>query len=264
MTQVVLKNHKNSKLRSDAAAAFNRAEADHGVFVVNSAARTEAAQQALIDRWDRGGPQNRPPYLYAPARPAATSNHVKDGGIAIDIGDWRRFAAVAAQYGFSHPYPGGDPVHFEFTGAPAPAVSSKTKSRQKFLNSIGFTLVVDGIEGPLTKEAYKQYQMKLRAYGYTGAIDGKWGTGTQAAHVKYVAAHTKPTKPTSSGLPKNPPTGKNAYLYIQRALNRFGYNLVEDNKWGTKSSNALAHFQRNHGLVADRRVGPATWKKLTA
>jgi hypothetical protein len=35
-----LRNHPGYWLRDDAAAAFDQAEADHGVFIVNSAGRT--------------------------------------------------------------------------------------------------------------------------------------------------------------------------------------------------------------------------------
>jgi hypothetical protein len=256
-----LKNHPGYFLRDDAAKAFDAAEAKYGKFVVNDAMRTVAQQNELIRRWKAGGPSNRPPYLYEPAQPAEASNHVKNGGIALDIGDWRRFAAIAAEFGFSHPYPGGDPVHFEFVGG-APVVGDDlTKQRQNFLNSRGWSLVVDGIEGPLTKKAYREYQTFLKAnYGYTGAIDGVWGNGTQAAHAKFFAELSN----SNSGFPKTVPGGADAYSWFQKALNRFGYGLVVDNKWGPKSSNALADFQRKHGLAVDRRVGPLTWAKLIA
>ena len=93
-----LRNHPGFWLRDDAAAAFDRAEAENGVFIVNSAGRTVAEQQDLINKWNRGGTYNRPPYLYRPASPANTSYHVKDGGIAVDIGDWRRFAQICERY----------------------------------------------------------------------------------------------------------------------------------------------------------------------
>lgn len=111
-----LKNHPGKWLRDDAAAAFNAAEDKHGVFVVNSAGRTLAEQQALIDRWNRGGKYNRPPFLFQPAMPARTSNHVQGGGVAVDLDNWRDFKFVCAEFGFRHTYPSGDPVHFDFVG----------------------------------------------------------------------------------------------------------------------------------------------------
>ena len=114
-----LRNHPGYWLCDDAAADFDRAEADHGVFIVNSAGRTVAEQQHLINRWNQGGPANRPPYLYKPAMPARTSNHVANGGVAVDLADWRRFAQICERYGFRHTYPNSDPVHFDYVGGGA-------------------------------------------------------------------------------------------------------------------------------------------------
>ena len=253
-----LKNHPGKWLRDDAAAAFNQAEADHGTFIVNSAGRTVAEQNEAIKRWDQGGKWNRPPYLYAPARPATASNHVSNGGTAVDIGDWRRFANIAANYGFSHPYPDGDPVHFEFRGwgGSPPRRDEATLQRQTWLNSRGWNLVVDGIEGVATRQAYREYQAQLNRLGYNaGTVDGIWGNNTQTAHhAFYTAVHASSAKSVNDIN----------YADIQAELNRHGYNLAVDNIWGTLSSNALAHFQSVNGLEVDRRVGPATWAKLTA
>lgn len=112
-----LKNHSAAYWLNDAAAAaFNRMEDEQGFIDLSSAGRTVQEQQEAINRWDRGGAANRPPYLYEPARPASTSNHVKNGGVAFDTGEWRRVAGFAGRYGFSHPYPNSDPVHFEYVG----------------------------------------------------------------------------------------------------------------------------------------------------
>lgn len=111
-----LKNHPEHWLRDDAAAQFDLLEDHHGIFTVNSAGRTEAEQQALIDRWDRGGTANRPPYLYEPARPASSSNHVANGGIAVDTPDISRMLNAGQPYGFYRPYT-WDEVHFEFDPA---------------------------------------------------------------------------------------------------------------------------------------------------
>ena len=69
-------NHPGYWLEAGAADSLARLERDHGVININSAGRTEGGQQGLINRWDAGGWQNRPPYLYEPARPARTSPHV--------------------------------------------------------------------------------------------------------------------------------------------------------------------------------------------
>lgn len=244
-----LVNHPGFWLRDDAARAFNAAEAKYGKFVVNSAGRTVSEQQKLIDRWNRGGASNRPPYLYYPANPPEKSNHVSNGGIAVDLADWRRFAAIATEFGFSHPHPGGDPVHFEYNGGYNPdaeyKVNTDIRDKQRFLNQLGWTLVEDGSAGPLTIQAFKEYQTVLKNAGwYSGEIDGRWGPATEAAHQKDLS-----TRPVT-------------YLRIQKGLNHFGYNLVEDGLWGPKSSNALADFQAKNGLKVDRIVGPLTREAL--
>lgn len=108
-----LKNHPGYWLRSDAAASLARWEADHGWINVTSAGRYEWEQQALIDRWIRGGKYNRPPYLYNPKRPARASEHVKNGGEAFDTNEHSRFRRTSADYGWWQPYE-WDVVHFVY------------------------------------------------------------------------------------------------------------------------------------------------------
>lgn len=110
-----LKNHPGMFLNDAAAADFDKIEDMHGIFTVNSARREEAEQQELIDRWDEGGPANRPPWLYNPYRPARLAPHVKNGGIAVDIAQWARFQRVMADGHFTKPYD-WDVVHFEHDG----------------------------------------------------------------------------------------------------------------------------------------------------
>lgn len=174
-----LKNHPNFWMRDDACQAFNRVEDDHGLFTVNSAGRSAAEQNELIARWDRGGAANRPPYLYQPARPAESSNHVSNGGIAIDLGNWQSFLAVCAPYGFTHPFP-SDVVHFEFHGAAAPSAPaqapvsagdnpfgiSNVSGLQKIANLYGGGTGIDNAWGPKSAAGFTQF---LRAnYGYVG------------------------------------------------------------------------------------------------
>lgn len=48
----------------------------------------------------------------------------------------------------------------------------------------------------------------------------------------------------------------------QEALNRFGYNLSVDGKFGPKTEEAVKDFQRNNKLVSDGIIGKKTWEKL--
>lgn len=255
-----LKNHPGMWLRDDAAAAINALEDKYGVIRINSAGRTEAEQQDLINRWDRGGAANRPPYLYPPARPARASNHVADGGIAVDVYNYTSDRAKLNEFGFQW-YGPSDVVHYNFTGwaGAMPAANQLTKDRQNWLNSRGWNVKVDGIEGPATRQAYREYQAALNRMGLNaGAEDGIWGPQTQQAHDKHWhAVHNQ-----STGRPSSKNAGELNYADIQTALNRHGYGLAVDGIWGPKSSNALADFQRKNGLTVDRMVGPKTWDKL--
>lgn len=252
-----LRNHPKYWLRDDAAAAFDRAEADHGVFIVNSAGRTVSEQQGLISRWNQGGAANRPPYLYKPAMPATASNHVAGGGKAVDIGDWRRFAQICGQYGFKHSFPDSDPVHFDYvggSGSGAATPNSKVQAEQNWLISRGYDLGpsgADGIAGPMYAAAVQKYQTFLRAYGYTGDVDGIWGDGTQAAHAKYYAAVTQ-----------GDATLKNQQAWL---ISR-GYDLGNtgaDGVWGPKTEAAIKAYQthlRAFGYSGDidGQWGPGT------
>lgn len=263
-----LKNHPGMWLRDDAANQLNAYEDKYGVLALTSAGRTEAEQQALINRWNAGGKHNRPPYLYAPAIPAASSNHVKNGGLAVDVSSYDKFAQHSKEFGFVRPLPGSDPVHFEFVGVtkPAAAPNQVTKDRQNWLTSIGISVGksgADGIDGPATKEAYKTYQKALRDWGYTGAIDGIWGPATQKAHQrKFDAMHAAPAAPAA---PLTTASFGRVDV-VQRALKTkyplYAGRLVVDNIDGPKTKAAVSEFQRRAGLKVDGIAGPATRKAL--
>lgn len=272
----ILRNHPGFWLRDDAAAAFDKAEAENGTFTVNSAGRTEAQQQSLIDRWNQGGVYNRPPYLYKPASPAKTSNHVINGGVALDIGDWRRFAQVCERYGFRHSYPDSDPVHFDFVGGSTAGGSNGTfnqtvQDQQNWLISRGYNLGptgADGIAGPKYAAAVQSYQTFLRAYGYTGDIDGQWGPGTQAAHNAYYAAVNNASEELKARqvwlISRNynlgstgadgiwGPSTEAAFKQYQEFLRAFGYDGDIDGQWGPGTQAAHEKY------VASLAAAPAT------
>lgn len=108
-----LKNHPGKWLRVDAAASLERFERDHGVFDVNSAGRSPGEQQALINRWIKGGAANRPPNLFKPA-PVGTSPH--EQGTAVDS-DTPMVLANHPEYGWYRNLPTTDPVHLVYDPA---------------------------------------------------------------------------------------------------------------------------------------------------
>ena len=113
---MILGNHPGMFLADDAAVALSEYERAHGVLNISRAGALVSEQQGAIDRWDKGGVFNRPPYLYPPYRPASGSSHVRDGGKAIDTPEFKKFAKHSLAFGFKQTNPKTDPVHFEFIG----------------------------------------------------------------------------------------------------------------------------------------------------
>ena len=132
-----LKNHPGHFLREDAANAFDAMEDKYGVIVLNRAGVPEHVQQGLIDRWNKGGPANRPPFLYEPKRPAKASEHVQY--IAVDVYNYTSDRHKLNEFGFKW-YGPKDPVHYTFTGWSgnnvAPAIE-KEKEEMDFVNIQG-------------------------------------------------------------------------------------------------------------------------------
>jgi len=271
-----LKNHPGYWLNPEAAASLERLESAHGRVPINSAGRTEATQQNLINRYDRGGAANRPPHLFNPARPARASRHVIDGGLAIDTSAIAHMLKYGPEFGWYQNF-AYDPVHFEYDpsrdkhrGGTPTTGNQKTKQEQQFLNQArGEKLKVDGIDGSATQAAVKRYQEFLKkGYGYRGAIDGKWGAGTQAAHSTFYAVWSKPKTPgkhaTKRSTIRKGSRSKDVGD-LQRILNKNypAYSKLKvDDQFGTGTENVVKEFQRRVGLKADGIVGPATWAKL--
>lgn len=101
LVQVELKNHPGYWLEPASAAAFERMEAAHGSpFSISDAGRTIESQQNLIDRWNIGGPANRPPNLYLPAMPASASPHTRGTAVDVNNGDDRAWIKAHPEYGW--------------------------------------------------------------------------------------------------------------------------------------------------------------------
>lgn len=273
-----LKNHPGKTLRADAAASLERLEAQHGVITVNSAERTEAEQNELIHRYFVvGGAANRPPNLYAPARPATASKHV--GGKAFDTPNIAHMLKYGPENGWFQNF-AYDPVHFEYdptrdqhaggsTGGAISHANQTVKNEQNFLNQArGEKLTVDGVAGAATVAAFKRYQTFLKKYGYKGAIDGKWGSGTQAAHSAYYAAwkgaQSKPAASSKRPTIRKGSTGTNV-SDLQKILNKNypAYSKLKvDGVFGPAVEATVKEFQKRVKVTPDGIVGPTTWAKL--
>lgn len=254
----VLKNHPGMFLNGAAAASLARVEDEKGRAIgISSAGRTPAEQQALINRWARGGAANRPPFLFEPARPASASPHVRNGGEAIDVPNeadraWMKIHAV--DNGWSFPIP-SDRVHAVYNPAndrAANAVSSgdvDTRNRQTFLNTIGYSLKVDGIEGFETDQAIRGYQSDLTHQGfYRGAIDGIWGPQMETAHAAWVHANAKPAPAApAAAAPAGNRFGLADVTGLQKVAKLHGYTGSIDNIWGSGSQAGFDRFlAKNH------------------
>lgn len=248
-----LKNHPGMWLRDDAAAAINALEDKHGIIRINSAGRYEWEQQELIDRWDRGGAANRPPNLFNPARPARTSNHVADGGTAVDIYNYTSDRAKMEEFGFQW-YGSKDVVHYTFIGGGRGGASQDTKNRQAWLNeSRGEKLKVDGIQGNKTTAAIKRYQTFLGV-----KADGIWGSATQNTHQKYYDEYHGKAQPKPSN-----PFGIGYCAGLQKIANLYGGGTNIDQIWGAKSAKGFAQFLRaNWGYKGNDTLGPVMWAAI--
>jgi peptidoglycan hydrolase-like protein with peptidoglycan-binding domain len=206
--------------------------------------------------------------------PATASNHVKNGGQAVDIANYRTFAAYCGQYGFVHSFPSSDPVHFDHVGlAPSgnPGANQVTKDRQNRCLQLGISVGphgADGIEGKDTKAAYKEYQLRLVPYGYPATmIDGVWGPKMQAAHEAMLAAEAAASVQGTANLARGSEGPAVKALQVKLAKTYPAYQtqhgkLFPDGNFGAITEAWVKEFQRRSGLKDDGIVGPKTRKAL--
>lgn len=108
-----LKHHPGILMRNDAADALDALEDKYGPIIINRGSVSEAVQQGLIDRWNKGGRANRPPFLFQPKSPARASDHVL--GIGLDVYNYTDDRAKLKEFGYEW-YGKSDPVHYTFRG----------------------------------------------------------------------------------------------------------------------------------------------------
>jgi hypothetical protein len=194
--------HPGLWLNDEADASLERFEADKGRISLNSAGRSVMEQKNLIWRWNSGGKYNRPPYLYQPADPPETSEHVKNGGQAIDTSEYIRLASQGDEYGWIQTHPTSDPVHFEYVksrdrhlpGAPVvtPPVSTLPAGlrwygiQEMLKDNDGYRGKIDNDPGVQTISAFQRF---LNRSGYNaGEQDGIWGPDTGHAAQRWLGA----------------------------------------------------------------------------
>ena len=97
-----------NKLLSSAATALKNAAVSKNDYITLNSAWRSSAQQYLLYNWFLKGICG----IGLAAKPG-TSNH--EGGRAIDTSSYNYWLTTLNSYGWSHPYPTSDAVHFEYT-----------------------------------------------------------------------------------------------------------------------------------------------------
>ena len=160
--------------------------------------------------------------------------------------------------------------------------SSAVLELQTALKSLGYKIgTPDGKFGAYTENAVRKFQ---RSHGLN--VDGIAGAQTQAAI--YAAAKGKTSSSTASSASASTvstsasSSGSNGLanyfsgdystieqgqkgtrvLHLQNALRTLGYSLSADGSFGSGTQNAVAAFQKNHGLTADGKAGRKTLKAV--
>ncbi|WP_179289567.1 N-acetylmuramoyl-L-alanine amidase [Shouchella clausii] len=131
---------------------------------------------------------------------------------------------------------------------PAPSGDPEIRAIQKFANTYGFDIKVDGILGPETLKALiKVLQTEInKQFGAGLVVDGIYGKKTEKALVN--------VRPGSRG---------NLTKLLQSLLYVNGYDVGEiDGIFGDKTEKAVRAFQKDKGLGVDGVAGKNTWKAL--
>lgn len=112
-----------------------------------------------------------------------------------------------------------------------------------YYDYFGIKKIVTGIIAEWQKAMNNSYNCGL-------AVDNKFGPDSQAKAKKYQL------------YLKQPQIHNDYVLFIQKQLNKLGYNLKEDGYFGPSTSNAVKNFQKSKGLKVDGYVGLNTIKSL--
>ncbi len=120
---------------------------------------------------------------------------------------------------------------------------------------------VDGIYGETTVTAVKAFQ---RNNGLSG--DGQAGEQTQkklySATANYANNPVATADPGASRSLELGMTGNDVYAMQQRLIELRYLTGVADGVFGQETQDALIAFQKNNGITADGKAGPATLRKI--
>ena len=134
--------------------------------------------------------------------------------------------------------------------------SNDVQTMQRALNKLGYSLKVDGNFGSGTESAVRDFQKK---HGLK--VDGIAGDRTLTLIYQLAAGSpettTVPPSPSSSTRLEKGSSGE-AVRNMQQAMQKLGYMLTADGKFGDSTMTAVKSFQKAHGLTADGIAGSQT------
>ncbi len=134
---------------------------------------------------------------------------------------------------------------FQATNCPGPYLQSRFAELANVVNA--------QLEDNTSTEnnIIKEWQRVMNSsYNCKLAIDGSFGPDSKSKAKKYQL------------YLKKPQIHNDYVLFVQKQLNKLGYNLKEDGYFGPSTSNALKQYQKSKGLKVDGYVGLDTITKI--
>jgi hypothetical protein len=117
-----------------------------------SSAWRSTAQQYLLYQWKNQSKCGQTNIVFTPG----TSNH--EGGIAIDVPDYKLWEKVLTENGWSYPMPDIDKVHFEYGAGTQEFARKNLLAFQRLWNRNNPNQIIseDGVFGPETAAAFEK------------------------------------------------------------------------------------------------------------
>jgi len=133
---------------------------------------------------------------------------------------------------------------------------------QTWLNGVRDTcswyseLRADGHFGKATENAVREFQLRNDL-----TSDGKVGRATwDALSLQYTTGHG--TVVPYPGIALRSGDAGATVRHVQQELDRLGYSISADGKYGTKTADAVRDWQKKNGLSADGIFGKNSWEKM--
>lgn len=117
-------------------------------------------------------------------------------------------------------------------------------------------LRADGHFGKATENAVREFQLRSDL-----TSDGKVGRATwDALSLKYTLSHG--TAVPYPGIALRSGDAGATVRYVQQELDRLGFRVSADGRYGAKTADAVRDWQKKNGLTADGIFGKDSWEKM--